>query len=194
MNWNTFIFATYEMILAVVFSLITVLITKFVLNKTLLKKDLETDADNLAVSIFGGTIILCILLLVSSSIAPAVDTLNVMVLTGKTITFKMMGTSFLYFLLFYLVALFFSIVLLFTALRIYVASTRRVDEAKELSKDNTAVSVLMSIVMIGITISVQPTLERFIFSLVNYNMTETIEEVDPNVEEMVIPKQKINPN
>ena len=64
---------------------------------------------------------------------------------------------------------------------------------EELRKNNTAVSVLMSIVLIGITLSVQPSLERFIFSLVNYDTSETAtQEEIPQTEEMIIPK-KIEP-
>ena len=192
MNWNTFFFTTYEVLLAIVFSLITVFITKVALNKTLLKKDLDGDFKNLAVSIFSGTIILCILLLVNSSVLPAVDTLNVMTVTGQTLTAGMFLTSFWYFLLFFSISLSFCIVLLFAALKVYLLSTRKVDEMEELKNNNTAVSVLMSMVLIGITLSVKPSLERFIFSMVDYEVTEETIEPEEIIEEMVIPK-KIEP-
>ncbi len=188
MNWNTFFFATYEVLLAIIFSLITVFITKLVLNKTLLKKDLDGDSKNLAVSIVSGTIILCILLLVNSSVLPAVDTLDVMSVTGQQITASMFLTSFLYFLLFFSISIFFSILLLFAALKVYLMSTTKVDEEEELKNNNIAVSVLMSMVLLGITLSVQPSLERFIFSMVNYDVSEELIEEEPE-EGMIIPEK-----
>ena len=96
MNWNTFFLTTYEVLLTIIFSLITVFITKVVLNRTLLKKDLDGDHNNIAVSLISGTTILCILMLVNSSVLPAVDTLNVMVATGEKLTAGMFLTSFLW--------------------------------------------------------------------------------------------------
>ena len=188
MNWNTFFLTTYEVLLAIIFSLITVFITKVVLNRTLLKKDLDGDHNNIAVSLISGTTILCILMLVNSSVLPAVDTLNVMVATGEKLTAGMFLTSFLYFLLFYSISMFFSILLLFTALKVYLMSTTKVDEEEELQKNNIAVSVLMSMVLIGITLSVQPSLERFIFSMVNYDTSEQIAQPIDDEEGMVIPE------
>lgn len=193
MNWNTFLLTSYEVILAVVFSLVTVFITKVVLNKTLLKKDLDGEHNNLAVSIFSGTLILCILLLTNSSVLPAVDSLNVMSLSGEKLSGTMFTNSFLYFLLFYSISIFFSILLLFSALQVYLYSTKKVDEMEELRQNNTAVSVLMSIVLVGITLSVQPSLERFIFSLVNYDTSEQVlEEEIPEPQQIIVPK-KIEP-
>ena len=186
MNWNSFLFATYEVILAMVFSLLTVFLTKVVLNKTLLKKDLDGDYKNLAASIFGGTLILCILLLVSSSILPAVDSLHVMALAGKNLSGQMFLTSFGYFLLFFCISTFFSILFLFLALKVYLMSTRKLDEMEELKNNNTAVAVLMSIVLIGITLAVQPSLERFIFSLVNYDVNERVEELPKSDPELIV--------
>lgn len=193
MNWHTFFFTSYEVLLAIIFSLITVFITKVALNKTLLKKDLDGDSTNLAVSIFSGTIILCILLLVNSSVLPAVDTLNVMRVTGRELTAQMFLTSFLYFLLFFSISIFFSILLLFAALKVYLLSTTKVDEMEELKNNNVAVSVLMSIVLIGITLFVQPSLERFIFSMVDYNASDQAGEPIDEGEDLVIP-QTIEPD
>ena len=75
----------------------------------------------------------------------------------------------------------------------YLYSTKKVDEMEELRQNNTAVSVLMSIVLVGITLSVQPSLERFIFSLVNYDTSEqALEEEVPEPQQIIVPK-KIEP-
>ena len=170
MNWNTFIFANYEILLAITFSLITVFITKKVLNKTLLNRGKEENNhyENIATAIFSGTIILCVLLLVNSSLLPAVDTLNVMLLSGDSLTFDMFVTSFSYFLLFFGISIILSLALIFLTLKVYFIATIDVDELKELKSKNIAVAIIMSMVILGITLSVKPSLERFIFSMVSY--------------------------
>jgi uncharacterized membrane protein YjfL (UPF0719 family) len=194
MNWNVFLFTSFEVLIALIFSLITVFITKVALNKTLLKKDLDGDHKNIAVAIFSGTIILCILLLVNSSILPAVDTLSVMALNGRKLTGQMFLTSFLYFLLFFGISIFFSILLLFATLKVYLYSTRKVDEMEELKNNNTAVAILMSIVFIGITLSVQPSLERFIFSLVDYESSDQIVEPVEDTDHVILPEPGETPH
>jgi hypothetical protein len=205
MNWNTFIFASYEMLLSIVFGLFTVFITKKVLSKTFLKNEENPDSpyQNIAISIFSGMLILCNLLLVSTSISPAVDILNVLVMTGQPLTPGIFATSFVSFLLFYIIAIVMSISLIFLTTKVYMDATRNIDEMKELRNKNISVSLVMSIVLLGITISVRPPLQRFIFSMVNYEKHQieaqgTLSEPEGDAEgvkegEMVVPQKKVRP-
>ena len=203
MDWNTFFFASYEMIISILFSLLTIFVTQIFLNRTLLnsKKEGSSYVDNTAVAIFAGTIIISVLILVNSSILPAVDTLRAMVLAAEKITWRMVGLSFLYFLLFFVITIFFSIIILYLAIRVYFQATRSLDEMKELRHRNISVAIMMSMVIMGIALFVRPSLSRFIASLVHYEKFEEYaiqnkarDKTEKNKSnEMIVPLKKIEP-
>jgi hypothetical protein len=200
MDWTTFFFATYEIVLSIIFSLLTIFITQLFLNNTLLNTKIPGNdySKNLSIAIFAGSIIISVLLLVNSSILPAVDTLRTMVLASEKFTFRMIGVSLLYFLLFFMITLFFSILIMWLAIKVYFKATLNLDEMEELRNKNMAVSVMMSMVVLGIALFVRPSLSRFISSLVHYEKLETI--TSPDVEEqpadegeLIVPLKKIEP-
>ncbi len=203
MDWNTFFFASYEMILSIIFSLLTILVTQLFLNRTLLDSKIEGSSyvNNTAVAIFAGTIIISVLILVNSSILPAVDTLRAMVLAEEKITWRMVGLSFLYFLLFFVITIFFSIIILYLAIQVYFFATRKLDELQELRHRNISVAIMMSMVVLGIALFVRPSLSRFISSLVHYQKFEDFTNGDRNKiqpgkndsNEMIVPLKKIEP-
>ncbi len=202
MDWNTFFFASYEMIISVLFSLLTIFVTQLFLNKTLLNSKIEGSSyvNNVAVAIFAGTIIISVLILVNSSILPAVDTLRAMVLAAEKITWRMVGLSFLYFLFFFVITIFFSIIILYLAIRVYFFATRSLDELQELRHRNISVAIMMSMVVMGIALFVRPSLSRFISSLVHYEKFEQFAIKDKsenkpagNNNEMIVPLKKIEP-
>ena len=202
MDWNTFFFASYEILISITFSLLTIFITKVILDRTLFDQRIEGNnyTHNLALAIFAGSIIISVLILVNSSILPAVDTLRVMVLSSETITFKMILISLLYFLFFFAVTIFFSIIILILAIKVYFKATLKIDEMEELRNKNMAVSVMMSMVVLGIALFVRPSLSRFIASLVHYERFEMIatppeDEIQDKKKEgeMIVPMKKIEP-
>ncbi len=201
MDWTTFFFATYEIILSIIFSLLTIFITQLFLDKTMLntRRPENNYSQNLAIAVFAGSIIISVLILVNSSILPAVDTLRAMVLATEKFTLYLVLISFLYFLLFFMITLFFSILIMFLAIKVYFKATLHLDEMEELRKKNMSVSVMMSMVVIGIALFVRPSLSRFISSLVHYEKFETITTTDEketgqsNEGEMVVPLKKIEP-
>ena len=81
----------------------------------------------------------------------------------------------------------------------FKSATLRLDEMKELRNQNMAVSVMMSMVVLGIALFVRPSLSRFIGSLVHYDSIEMIStesEKDTGKKkegEMIVPMKKIEP-
>lgn len=202
MDWNIFFFASYEILISIIFSLLTIFITKIFLDKTLFYQKIEGNnyTHNIALAIFAGSIIISVLLLVNSSILPAVDTLRAMVLASEKITLMMVVISLLYFLFFFAVTIFFSIIILFLAIKVYFKVTLKIDEMAEIRDKNMAVSIMMSMVVLGIALFVRPSLSRFIASLVHYDRIEMItterddDKADKKKErEMVVPMKKIEP-
>jgi len=196
MDWNTFFFASYEIVISILFSLLTIFITKKILNKLFIKGETDDLKENMALAIFSGSIIIGILNLVNSSILPAVDTLRVMVLANDVITLRMVGISFLYFLLFFSITVFFSIVILFLTLKVFFRATGYVEEMKEMRDKNVSVAIMVAAVVIGISLFVRPSLNRFIGSLIQYEKFENIsrqEKEEQSPDEMVVPLEQVEP-
>ncbi len=197
MDWNTFFFASYEIVISVLFSLLTIFFTKLIINKMFVKVNKDELKDNIALALFNGSIIISVLILVNSSILPSVDTLRVMVLATEVITFNMVLLSFLYFLLFFAITVFFSIIILLLAITVFFKATGYVDEMKELKNKNISIAIMVSMVIIGITLFVRPSLNRFISSLIHYekfeakSMEQDSEEATPG--EMIVPLEQLEP-
>lgn len=181
MDWHTLFFSTYEIMITVFFSLVTVFVTKKMLDKLLFKpKEGEYPYfQNMAISVFSGTIIICVLLLTNSSNLPAVDVLRTMVAVKGHIAIEMILISFVYFLLLYATAIFLSTMLVIVSVKSYMYATKGIDELAELQKKNIAVAIVMSMAMLAVTISVKPAMGRFISSLIHY---ESLEEFTEDIE------------
>ena len=96
--------------------------------------------------------------------------------------------------------IFFSIIILILAIKVYFKATLKIDEMEELRNKNMAVSVMMSMVVLGIALFVRPSLSRFIASLVHYERFEMIgtqpeDEIQDKKKEgeMIVPMKKIEP-
>jgi uncharacterized membrane protein YjfL (UPF0719 family) len=204
MDFQAIFFASYETILSLIFGLVTVYISTRILNLTFLKSARNGSLlleNNTAASIFAGMMIICILILVHSSVLPSVDALRTMVLGQNKITFSIVALSFGYFLLFYLIALVISLSFIWLTVQIYMVATVHVDEIKEIRKNNIAVAIILSSVLLGMTLFIRPPVNRFISSLVNYESLEIIKKKKiPTTKkqgikgkETTIPQQKIMP-
>ena len=174
MDWRVVFFASYESILSIVFGLITIVITTKVLERTILHVNSENSlkTGNVSLGLFGGTLKLCILLLVQSSILPSISALQTMVLGNQDITLKLVFISFTYFLFFYAITLIISMIALYLCTETYMMATTHVDEVKELKENNIAIAVIFSMVVLGMTLFIRPSIGRFISSLVNYQALE----------------------
>ncbi len=173
---RTLFFSSYETIVSLIFGLLTIFIVYKIIDKTFLRKintDQSLNSGNVAVAIFSGTIVLCTLLLVQTSILPSVEAMRTMVLTQAKVTFSIVGISFLYFLLFYVVSFVISIIIILLAIAIYMKATTQIDEIDEITKNNISIAVIMSIVILGLTLFIRSPVKRFISSMINYDAIES---------------------
>jgi len=193
MNQNLFIFGVYEVSLSLIFGLLTIYISLKIIDKLVLKvKTLEMiKQGNVAIAIFKGTLILCTLMLVQNSVFPSVDAFRAMAAAHNTLNLTMFGISFGYFLLFYSISLIFSILLILLTFFIYIKATTNVDEIAEINKNNLAVSLIISIIILGMTIFMRPAFNNLITSFVDYSKLQKIGLEQKETENGKI--QRINP-
>ena len=198
MNWNSVFFTIYELVISLVFGLFTIFIVIKFLNVTFLRSRRGNALlqANTAVGVFAGAMIFCVLVLVMGSILPSVDALRTMVLGQQAFSVSVLLLSLGYFLVFYSVALVISIAVIYMTTLVYMMATIHIDEMSEIRRNNVAVAVLVSAVLLGMTLFIRPAVQRFISSLVDY---ETLERIDWEApaeieggEEVIIDRQKKN--
>jgi hypothetical protein len=144
-------------------------------------------------AIFAGVLVLCNLILVQPSILPSINTLQTM-LTGKdSIDLGLMLVSFGFFVVFYFVTMLISFGVLLGATWIYLKVTIHLDEIKEIKANNIAVSIMLSLVVLGMTLFIQPSVNRFVASFVRYDLSLINENIILNEGEVLPPIEKINP-
>ena len=195
MDFKIIFLATYEMVLSIVFGLLTIFLVNKVLNWTLLNSDSENALakGNIAVGIFAGTLVVCILMLVQPSILPSINTLQTMLTGRDSIDLGLLLVSFGFFIFFYIVTTALSLGVLFLATWLYLLATINIDEMKEIKKNNIAVSIMLSLVVLGMTLFIKPSVNRFVASFVKYDISLKKIDVQLREGEVAPPMEKINP-
>jgi hypothetical protein len=195
MDFRVIFLATYEMTISIIFGLLTIFLVIKMLNWTLLHSDSQNHLEkgNIAMAIFAGVLVLCNLILVQPSILPSINTLQTM-LTGKeNIDLGLMLVSFGFFVVFYFATMLISFGVLLGATWIYLKVTIHLDEIKEIKANNIAVSIMLSLVVLGMTLFIQPSVNRFVASFVRYDISLINENIILNEGEVLPPIEKINP-
>ena len=195
MDITTIILATYETVLSVVFGLLTIFLVTKTLNKSLLKSDSDNALveGNVSIGLLAGALILCNLMLIQPSILPTINSLQAMIAGENGFTLNAFLISFGFFLVFYVITASISIGVLFLTTWLYLKSTVNIDEMEEINNNNIAVSIMLSLVVIGMTLFIKPSLDRFVSAFVNYdieliddtyNMDDTELMIPPHIEEI----------
>ncbi|GAB4329591.1 MAG: hypothetical protein OHK0038_03690 [Flammeovirgaceae bacterium] len=199
MNTQQILFGSYHLILALVFGVLSVLISLYVVGRFKLNKSLNQSMteNNIAISIFKGAWVICTLLLVENSIEPSVNALRTMVFTKDSFSFKMLLISFAYFIAFYAISIIFSSLVLAATFYSFVKITS-LNEIEEIKKNNIAASIIVALAMIAITMFIHPAYDSFMSSLINYDRLENIAKDLPTKEkvegETILPKQPTSPD
>ena len=195
MDFKIIFLASYETVLSIAFGLLTIFLVNKVLNWTLLNSDSENALakGNIAVGIFAGTLVVCILMLVQPSILPSINTLQTMLTGRDSIDLGLLLVSFGFFIFFYIVTTALSLGVLFLATWLYLLATINIDEMKEIKKNNIAVSIMLSLVVLGMTLFIKPSVNRFVASFVKYDISLKKIDVQLREGEVAPPMEKINP-
>ena len=115
-----------------------------------------------------------------------------MLIGKEEIDIGLLLVSFGFFLVFYFVTMLLSFGVLIAATWLYLQVTVNVDEIKEIRANNIAVSIMLSLVIVGMTLFIQPSLNRFVASFVRYDTSFIQEDIELEEGE-VLPMKKISP-
>lgn len=167
---NIVYFTIYEVVISTFFGLVSIYLSNLFLKKFIIGADVfdAIKSKNAAAAVFSGTMIFSVLLLTRTSIVPSVNFLQSSVVDPTGISFSFYFKAFLYFLLFFFIAFFAAVILLFCSSKIFVLSTKDIDEMREIQEGNLAMSVLISFSMLAFSFYLKPSLEHFLAGIIHY--------------------------
>ena len=154
---------------------------------------LKSDSDNalvegnVSIGLLAGTLIVCNLMLIQPSILPTINSLQAMIAGENGFTLNAFLISFGFFLVFYVITASIAIGVLFVTTWLYLKSTINIDEMEEINKNNIAVSVMLSLVIVGMTLFIKPSLDRFVSAFVNYDIELIDDTYSLDDAELLIP-------
>lgn len=115
----------------------------FMLLTRSLEEETELKKNNTAVALVLGAFVLALVLIVSSAVAPAMDTLKV-VLNEESIEIGALLLALLRIVLMYVISGIVALIVLWLAIALYTGLTTKVDEMAELKKNNQAVGLIFA--------------------------------------------------
>ena len=170
MKEKVFIFSLYESSVSVIFGLIILLISLKYIEKVILKTSLQeiVEKKNTAMAIFSGAILYSFMSLTMVSILPSVNYLQAKIYEVPNLEFSFYLFAFLVFVLGVVVCFLIASSILFLATRIFYTSTKKIDEAKEISENNVSMAIVLAFAMISITHYIKPSISNLMKAAVHY--------------------------
>ncbi|QNJ97220.1 DUF350 domain-containing protein [Constantimarinum furrinae] len=164
MNTQLFTLAIIEVIFSVIITVVIIYVSYAILKRLFFRKT-EVTGNNLAFTIFASGIILSIGIILSEILPSITNVIRLSVTQSETIdTATIIQYSGLYLFIGFLMAVFINamVFILFSML------TRGVNEFKEIQQNNLAVSILVVVILISITLIAKESIALLISSLIPY--------------------------
>jgi uncharacterized membrane protein len=170
---NVAMVASYELVLSLVFAMITIfLATKFI-NKFVLSKPVEwfIKEKHSPGCVISAALIFSVLYLARSSVEHSSLALQSLMISHKGMTLSCILISLVYFVVFYVITFIF----IFLVSKIYRAMMKEInfDEHIEIHR-NMALSAFLSIILTGIIVFVDKPMNHFLGSLVFYEYLDKL--------------------
>lgn len=166
---NVALLATYELILSLIFAMITIyLATKF-MNKFVLSKPVEwfITEKHLAGCLISAALIFSVLFLARGSVEHSTLALQSLLMSQREFNFKIISISLVYFAVFYVITFISAFVFIFIISKIYRKMMEEIDFDDQVEiKKNVALSCFLSIILMGIIVFVDKPMNHFLGSLV----------------------------
>ena len=170
-NLNVLFLATYELALSLVFGVVSVVLATKLLNRFVLSSPVEKfiRERHLPGCLISGSLIFSMVFLVRGAIEQSTLALQASVAASGGMALKPLGIALVHFVVFYLVSFVIAFLALFVTLELYRMLMRQIDLDDEIERmGNLALSVFLSINLIGVVLFIDKPLSHLIGSLVFY--------------------------
>lgn len=164
MNSQLFTLALFEIILALVVSVLIIYLSYSILHRIFFKSD-DIQGNNTAFKIFLAGIILSIGLILSE-IVPSIT--NLLRLATTQDTQIKMSTVLQYSALYLLIGFLASVIINAAVFLLFSLLTRGINEFKEIQENNVSIAVLVSATLVSITLIVKDSIALLVSSMIPY--------------------------
>ena len=168
MNFNLVIQGIIEIILAVLSGILIYFasLKAFALFTKGIDEEKEFKENNVAVSILISSFVFGIMLLIKESIGPSMENLSY-ALSADKITAGAIGYSVLKILCIYLASAVISFIFLIIAIKFFMILTTKIDEIREIKKNNVAVAIMIGVLTVSIAMVTMAPLKTLLKCLVS---------------------------
>ncbi len=127
----------------------------------------ELKNNNVAVAILNGSIILSLIIMVKNAIEPAITTFTLTLRNPESTLTSFLETAGIM-LVQIIVASTIAFIIIFIALSLYTHLTRELDEMEEIKNNNIAVSIVLGVVIISISLLMQQGIKSILDALIPF--------------------------
>ncbi|MDY0083703.1 MAG: DUF350 domain-containing protein [Ignavibacteriaceae bacterium] len=127
----------------------------------------ELKKNNIAVAVLNGSIILSLIIMVKNAIEPAITTFTLTLRNPESTLTKFLETAGIM-LIQIIVASTIAFITIFIALSLYTYLTRDLDEIEEIKNNNIAVSIVLGVVIISISLLMQQGIKSILDALIPF--------------------------
>ena len=166
MDTNLFNYALLELFTSILIGVILLYLAYRVIEKIFIKKH-NIQYNNIAVSIFCSSILFSVGYLISGIKSPILNSLR-MIQNQTNYEGNIIFDGFKYTGLFMLIVIITIIIVNITSVYLYTSMTKSVNEFKEIKDGNIAVSLIVSVIVISISIMVKDSLYFLLETFVPY--------------------------
>jgi hypothetical protein len=166
MNTSLFYYSIAEIGISIIIGL-TLLFTTYKLIDRLVKKKFDISIDNISYSIFSSSILFSVAYLISGIKAPILNSLR-MISENPEYEGSFVIDGLKYTVLFLVIIIIAIAFINFLSVKLFTIMTKNVNEFKEISKNNIAVSILTATIIISISLLVKESLYLLLESFVPY--------------------------
>ena len=166
MNKNLFYYSIAEIGVSIIIGVI-LLFTTYKLIDRLVKKEFNISIDNISYSIFSSSVLFSVAYLISGIKAPILNSLR-MISENPEYEGSLVIDGLKYTVLFLVIIVIAIAFINFLSVKLFTIMTKNVNEFKEISKNNIAVSILTATIIISISLLVKESLYLLLESFVPY--------------------------
>ena len=166
MNKNLFYYSIAEIGVSIIIGVI-LLFTTYKLIDRLVKKEFNISIDNISYSIFSSSVLFSVAYLISGIKAPILNSLR-MISENPEYKGSLVIDGLKYTVLFLVIIIIAIAFINFLSVKLFTIMTKNVNEFKEISKNNIAVSILTATIIISISLLVKESLYLLLESFVPY--------------------------
>ena len=166
MNKNLFYYSIAEIGVSIIIGVI-LLFTTYKLIDRLVKKEFNISINNISYSIFSSSVLFSVAYLISGIKAPILNSLR-MISENPEYKGSLVIDGLKYTVLFLVIIVIAIAFINFLSVKLFTIMTKNVNEFKEISKNNIAVSILTATIIISISLLVKESLYLLLESFVPY--------------------------